>query len=358
MLNRNIVALLSGVVILGTGVSSRAEGCNAATASDYFDEGLRSSEQGQFEAAISSFDAAYRCQPSPDALYNISQAQIQLGRYQAAIDNLQRYLESAGQGELTVERRLAVQRQIELLRKEIDAPQSELSSGGPQLITLEVHCDVPGALLFVDGSRLASFPFEQVLELQSGKHVLRFKKDGFESEPVHVDWVAGRSEALECEFAEQARVSSSVEPAVGSAQGASEPSAAGAPIAEQHAADFALPFESVLLGSLSLLAAGGATVLYIGNEERYDTWERTDAELSAARRQQLTASEAERFNATQLDNNERLDSIRATNIGTIGLSVGAAAALLGACYYALVDSPGSRPNVALTQREVLFRAAF
>lgn len=80
----------------------------------HFDAGQAYYNAGEYEQAITEFNAAYRISPRPLLLYNISMAYERLGDLPNAIENLDRYLREAGddaQDRPTMERRLARMRQ-------------------------------------------------------------------------------------------------------------------------------------------------------------------------------------------------------------------------------------------------------
>src|ERR1051326_374179 len=76
-------------------------------AGDHFDRGLELAREEAYEPALIEFQRAYELSHNVEALYNVAQAYIALGRAVAAVDSLTRYLSEGGK-----ERRKEAQEQL------------------------------------------------------------------------------------------------------------------------------------------------------------------------------------------------------------------------------------------------------
>ena len=96
-------------------------------ARDLFENGKRLYDEGLYDDAVAAWEAAYDLSPDKHLLlYNIANACERLGRYQEALDNLNRYRALAPAEEReTLERRM---RNIERRLKEQQAAASEVTS--------------------------------------------------------------------------------------------------------------------------------------------------------------------------------------------------------------------------------------
>jgi tetratricopeptide (TPR) repeat protein len=94
------------------GASSTAPPSNAG---DAFAEGLRQVREGHYESAKAAFLRAYALEPKPLVLYNVGQCEVRLGRFDAAIEALERFLREGGES-IGTEQQQAVSRQLEALR--------------------------------------------------------------------------------------------------------------------------------------------------------------------------------------------------------------------------------------------------
>lgn len=104
--------------------SASASEDRAARARDAFSEGLRLVEAKEYRAAESAFARAYALEPHPLALYNLGQCQARLGRYGAAAQTLERFLEQGGET-VDAAQRAAVTSQIDELRARAGTSSAE-----------------------------------------------------------------------------------------------------------------------------------------------------------------------------------------------------------------------------------------
>lgn len=92
------------MLFLGT---ARA-GDDDTRARELYENGAILYDEGRYEDAVAAWNEAYRISQRPGLLYNIANAEERLGRYQDALDHLNRYRAFAEQNERdTLDRRIA-----------------------------------------------------------------------------------------------------------------------------------------------------------------------------------------------------------------------------------------------------------
>jgi hypothetical protein len=149
-------ALVSGVASAGAGEDqARAQ----------FEQGISLYEEGKFDQAAVAFQRAYELKPSYKILYNIAQAQNQLGHYAAALQAYVSYL-AEGADAVTAERSREIKVEIARLNTLVG------------MIVIET--DVEEATIFVDGRREGSLPLAGPVIVDLGEHELVAKRDGAE----------------------------------------------------------------------------------------------------------------------------------------------------------------------------------
>ena len=86
------LAALCGVLALVAGPAA-AQTDEART---QFEQGIALYDEGKYDQAAIAFQRAFELKPSYKILYNIAQAQNQLGHYAAALEAFARYLAEGG----------------------------------------------------------------------------------------------------------------------------------------------------------------------------------------------------------------------------------------------------------------------
>lgn len=124
------VALLLSLSLLGPGSVAYAQSGTESRARELFENGAQLYDEGLYDEAIAAWQAAFALSPDrPLLLYNMANAYERLGRYQEALDNLNRYRALAPSDEReTLERRM---RAIERRMKEQKAPASSSPEADP-----------------------------------------------------------------------------------------------------------------------------------------------------------------------------------------------------------------------------------
>ncbi len=136
-----------------------------------FKTGVRAFEDARLAEALGAFKKAYALRPSYRILYNIAQAQAEIGHPHLAIEAFEGYLADGGT-RITPERKLAVEKEIVRLRGLV----GEVIVKGPR-----------GAEVWFDGERKGYLPLAGPVILTSGRHrliVRRGKKEPCEQEII------------------------------------------------------------------------------------------------------------------------------------------------------------------------------
>src|SRR5215471_10891725 len=105
---------LSLALLLGLGGVARAQD-DAVKARNAFQLGVTAFTAGKYADALEAFTEAYRAKPNPVVLFNIAQAEAEMGKVASATGHFEQYLREAKN--VPPERRAEVKRQIARLKK-------------------------------------------------------------------------------------------------------------------------------------------------------------------------------------------------------------------------------------------------
>lgn len=110
-------------LLLSLLVASAHAGDDDARARELYENGAILYDEGRYEDAVAAWSEAYRLSNRPGLLFNIANAEERLGRYQEALDHLNRYRAFAEESEReTLDRRIAnLERRLEAVRAEAAA---------------------------------------------------------------------------------------------------------------------------------------------------------------------------------------------------------------------------------------------
>ena len=125
-----------------------------AQAQELLGQGSKLYQQGDVTGALEKFEAAYVAFPSPKLMFNIGQANRDLGRPVEAIEAFQRFLAEATDAspeKMADARRFVAELQMKLGRLRID-------------------CDTPGAEVSVDGKTVGRTPLPGLIWATPGRH--------------------------------------------------------------------------------------------------------------------------------------------------------------------------------------------
>jgi hypothetical protein len=117
-------------------------------------DGAQSYRQGAFADALEKFNQAYAVFPSPKLLYNIGQANRELGRSVEAVEAFDKFLS------------LSTDASPELMS---DARRS-LNELTPTLGKLRIDCAITGAEIMVDSKKVGQTPLNDYIWVSAGSH--------------------------------------------------------------------------------------------------------------------------------------------------------------------------------------------
>jgi hypothetical protein len=130
----------------------------AQQAHQHFSLGVKLHAEGDFGPALAQFQRAYALKPHFRVLYNIAQCHFELRDYVQARAALRRYLADGGAAALDPERRARV--------------EADLADMGRRIAEVEIHSNVRGAVVYVDGRKIGTTPLSQVIEVNEGQRSL------------------------------------------------------------------------------------------------------------------------------------------------------------------------------------------
>jgi hypothetical protein len=151
-------------------------------AATHYQRGVALSKEGDFQAALSEFRAAYQAAPSFEVLFNIGFCERRIFKYGQALRTFAQYLKLGGE-KVAADRRAAVAKEIEAVRA-LTAPIAVIVEGEPAAIT-------------VDGENEGKTPLTDMIPLGPGKHVVRAEREGDVAEERTIEVVSGQAQAVQ-----------------------------------------------------------------------------------------------------------------------------------------------------------------
>ena len=148
------------------GIDVDGGGKKKALAAEHYRRGQELYAQGEYEASIPEFRAAYCLMPAPEALYNVAQAHERLVDYENAVLWFEAYLRELPKSQR--EEATAVENRLRVLRK---LPAR-----------IRVSTEPPGAtlrLVAADGKVIAGKANGEPLRVGAGKYEMRLELPGF-----------------------------------------------------------------------------------------------------------------------------------------------------------------------------------
>ena len=141
-------------------------------------EGNDKLDRGLWGEALKLFEDAYRIFPSPKLHFNIAQALYQLRRPLEALERYERFVREINKEEHQTEWRIAQERAFELLG---------------QIATVDIQCNVAGALATLDGREVGRTPLPRPVRVLPGAVSIVISKPGYERQVIEVTLKAGDS---------------------------------------------------------------------------------------------------------------------------------------------------------------------
>jgi hypothetical protein len=148
-------------ILLAQAAQAQDEATHARAA---FQRGVSAFSAGKYAEALDAFTEAYRTKPNPVVLYNIAQAEAELGKAASAVAHFERYLREAKN--VNPERRADVKKEIAKLH----GKESKLA----------LDSSVNGARVLLDGTVLGLTPLGRAVPVDPGAHHLVVSREGYD----------------------------------------------------------------------------------------------------------------------------------------------------------------------------------
>jgi len=177
-----VVALSLAVLLLPATLAAQTDKEEAKT---HFQNGLSMMELEDFAGAAVEFEASLQSYPTKNAMFNLGMCYKALHRYAKALEIFRQVLKDFG-GKLGDEMRSEVRKNIAAINK--------------MLAQLEIHTNIPGATILVDGEKVGTTPLEAPVDLGAGEHRIRASLPGYEDQEKVVVVAAQTKETVEIEL--------------------------------------------------------------------------------------------------------------------------------------------------------------
>jgi hypothetical protein len=186
-----VVALFLAQVAAAGPASAQSTTDEAATpeaeqAHQYFSLGVNLHAEGDFGPALAQFQRAYALKPHFRVQYNIAQCHFELREYVQARAALRRYLAEGGAAALDTERRARV--------------EADLADMGRRIAELDIHSNVRGAAVYVDGRKVGTTPLSQAIEVSEGQRSLSVESSAQGTKQRLILLVGGEQRSITVNF--------------------------------------------------------------------------------------------------------------------------------------------------------------
>ncbi len=159
-------------VFFSTAVSSTTWANEKAMAKKHFENGLAMMEMEDFGGAAVEFEASVGILPTKSALFNLAMCYKALHRYPDALKAFRRMIRDFNDA-MDKEMKGEVRKNIAAISKMIGE--------------IEVHTNLPGATVLLDGNKVGTTPLASPLEVGAGEHRVRVSlKDHLDEEKTVV----------------------------------------------------------------------------------------------------------------------------------------------------------------------------
>jgi len=250
-----LIALLAQASPPGDGAENKIK------AQGLLREGSELYKTGDYAHALGRFNSAYAAYPSPKLLFNIGQANRDLGRSVEALDAFEKFLTSVPDA-------------LPSTRAEAQSATDELKKNLGQL---RIECETPGAEISVDGKGVGATPLPGLIWTIPGRHQVTAIHSGAAPAIESVDSAAGETRMVTMRLTVLAAPTSPVAPA---------------PVVEVQTTPVQAPATSrgwwlgrkwawIAAGS-AVLVAGGATTFGLLTRSRYDELSKSCGNASVA----------------------------------------------------------------------------
>jgi hypothetical protein len=234
--------LLLGLLAQSTDPDASAQAKAKTKAQDLLSEGSALYEKGDYADALEKFKAAFATYDSPKLLFNIGQANRDLGRPVEALEAFEQFLIGA---------RDAAPETIADANRSVDELQTKLGR-------LRVECQTENATISLDGKDVGLTPLTKLLWAAPGRHQVTARHWSFPPAIENVEVRAGV--VLPVRIVLQAPVASVPEPQVSRL----EPSVAQVDLSPKESTSAASPSGWWLGRTWTWVAVGSAVLLGVG----------------------------------------------------------------------------------------------
>gem|GEM_PF-465913 len=161
-------------------------------AQKHWDAAVALYQRSQWDAARTSFNAAYDVSKNPRVLFNVAVCEKNLGRFARAIEVFKREL-AEGKGQLSAEEETEVKQQI---------------TGLEQFVaSLTIDVNEPGAEIFVDEAKVGTSPLPGPVSVPLGERRVRATKAGYADARETIELRGGASGTVTLKLAPTTKTS-------------------------------------------------------------------------------------------------------------------------------------------------------
>jgi hypothetical protein len=171
------IGILTFLALAGTASIASAENAKEV-AKERFEKGVSLFKQGDYDAALVEFKAAYKAEPHYAVRYNIGICLFKLHRYLKAYLELEAYLQEGGD-EVPDGKRA----EVGIILDELEALTG----------TLKINCNVEDADLYIDGFSAASW----IARLDVGEHTVEIEAPGYKPYKKIIEVPGGQATVVE-----------------------------------------------------------------------------------------------------------------------------------------------------------------
>jgi hypothetical protein len=181
-----LAQLAAACPVAAASTSDEATTPEAQQAHRHFSLGVKLYSEGDFGPALAQFQRAYALKPHFRVLYNIAQCKFELRDYVEARATLRRYLAEGGAAALDAERNAQI--------------EADLADLGRRIAQLDVHSNVRGAVVYVDGRKVGTTPLSQAIDVSEGQRSLSVESSTRGTKQRSVLLVGGDRQTITVDF--------------------------------------------------------------------------------------------------------------------------------------------------------------
>ena len=181
-----LAQLAAACPVRAAATSDEAASPEAQQAHRHFSLGVKLYAEGDFGPALAQFQRAYALKPHFRVLYNIAQCKFELRDYVEARATLRRYLAEGGAAALDAERSAQI--------------EADLADLGRRIAQLDIHSNVRGAAVYVDGRKVGTTPLSQAIDVSEGQRSLSIESSTRGTKQRSVMLVGGERQTITVDF--------------------------------------------------------------------------------------------------------------------------------------------------------------